>query len=673
MKNPLHRVAAAFLFSAALSAPAFAQWQQVGGLFGEPVYSVRATGTRLFALTQTGVYRSDNNGSSWAQIPQLFLANVVERLAVSGDTITVYANPESYISIDNGDTWNELTAPAGVFSSDVASGGGKAYMSTYGDYFYTSDNSGATWTQVTQGLTTPEINCISTEGSTVYVGTDDGIFKSTNSGTSFSFSGLSGEYVNKVYVKSPNVFAYTATGIYKSGDNGATWAAFQPAIGFADILDFAVSGNRVFASTNGELISSIIFAPSWQVVNMPAATQFSFSVCNQGTELFLGSNRGVAVTSNNGSSWTEINNGIIPSTILSLTVTDTDTLYAGASVYGVSNYSGGFSWNFSGLAMLNSTSMTTDANGAVYSTSEFGINRSTDGGLTWQLINNTPLNPVIAYCADVAINGNLIVGGALQSGVLRSDDYGASWALIGTGLAGAQVGQLTFSGSNIIAGTYNNGLYTSTDGGLTWSQTAGAGEIINDVVALGNKVFAACPSPGGNFISDDGGLTWTQVANGYFDKLAVNDSLIIGSGFTYIEVSRDSGMTFADNTPAPPQVFFLGLHATPTDIYAGSAYDGVWKISISAATGIEESQADLSAGITLYPTVCRDETALHVEESVLGSAPSIQVFDLKGQLLKTEKVTTATTRIDLRNFDKGLYLYRVTGNGVLKTGKIILQ
>lgn len=669
------KLAGSFVLTAAMMMYSFiapAQWQQIGGLYGEPVYSVRANNTTIYALTLAGAYRSDNNGGSWNLIPQLFLQNVVERLSVTGDTVLVFAQPDSYVSLNNGATWNELTPPPGnVFPSCVDAGGGKLYMGTSGDYLYTSTNGGTSWTQVTTGLTTGEISCISTEGSTVFVGTDDGVFQSNNAGSSFTFSGLPGEYIQRVYIKSPNVFAYTGSEIYKSDDNGATWNLFQPAIGFADITDIVVSGSRVFAATNGELISSLTLVPAWQYVNVPSGIQFSNSVCVKGSELLLGSNRGVFTSMNNGSSWTEINNGIVPVAVTGLAVTPGDSVYAGASIHGVSKYNG-TSWEFSGLQMLNANSILHTGNNT-YVAGDFGINRSSDGGQTWVFLNNTPGNPVLSFCNDVAVSGNLIIGAALQNGILRSDDGGATWTLVNNGMPNAQIGSVVFSGSNIIAGSFNDGIFTSTDAGLTWSQTGAPGEIINDVVSIGNIAYAATNSISGNFRSVDGGLTWTAAGGNYYDKLSTSDSIIAASFQGYVELSRDSGITFGYNTPAPSGTAIISNQITGTDLYVGTAYDGVWKITISELTGVAESVQINQFNIKLLPNIFSDHATLWVEGNVISNPLTLNIIDLTGKVIYRQNINDQQTLIDASTLAGGIYFYQVTdGDKNIHSGKMVV-
>src|SRR5687768_5136327 len=90
-----------------------AQWQQLTGLKGERCYFIRATSTELFTGISAGVLSSSNNGNHWTKEPSLYLTNVTGRISTSGDTIVVYADPQSYLSLDNGVTWTEIDNPAG--------------------------------------------------------------------------------------------------------------------------------------------------------------------------------------------------------------------------------------------------------------------------------------------------------------------------------------------------------------------------------------------------------------------------------------------------------------------------------------------------------------------------------------------------------------------------------
>ncbi|MFM7768199.1 MAG: WD40/YVTN/BNR-like repeat-containing protein, partial [Bacteroidota bacterium] len=139
-----------------------AQWSQLSGLYGEPVYNVVATNNKMFAMTSAGVSSSPIAAPNWSIVPPLYLTNVIENLSSSGDSVVAYATPDSYFSTNNGATWSTVSnGPAGVFAGNMVAGAGKIFAITFGDYLYYSVNGGGSWNQITAGLTTSNINSIS--------------------------------------------------------------------------------------------------------------------------------------------------------------------------------------------------------------------------------------------------------------------------------------------------------------------------------------------------------------------------------------------------------------------------------------------------------------------------------------------------------------------------------
>ncbi|MFM7822493.1 MAG: hypothetical protein ACKPB3_01820, partial [Bacteroidota bacterium] len=50
-----------------------AQWSQLSGLYGEPVYNVVATNNKMFAMTSAGVSSSPIAAPNWSIVPPLYL------------------------------------------------------------------------------------------------------------------------------------------------------------------------------------------------------------------------------------------------------------------------------------------------------------------------------------------------------------------------------------------------------------------------------------------------------------------------------------------------------------------------------------------------------------------------------------------------------------------------
>jgi photosystem II stability/assembly factor-like uncharacterized protein len=95
--------------------------------------------------------------------------------------------------------------------------------------------------------------------STVWAGTDDGVYRSTNSGANFSKAGVSGNVHSVLASQSGRVYAAADSGLFASSD-GTTWAAVPgvtpPVVALAeDSVTGAVfagtSGGGVFQSTDG--------------------------------------------------------------------------------------------------------------------------------------------------------------------------------------------------------------------------------------------------------------------------------------------------------------------------------------------------------------------------------------------------------------------------------------
>ena len=93
-----------------------------------------------------------------------------------------------------------------------------------------------------------------------------------------------------------------------------------PCGGYINCL--AISGTNIFAGTNGGVILSTNNGSSWSAVNtgLPPNTSV-WSLAISGTIIFAGTLDGVFLSTDNGSSWIAVNIGLPPSTdVYSLTL-----------------------------------------------------------------------------------------------------------------------------------------------------------------------------------------------------------------------------------------------------------------------------------------------------------------------------------------------------------------
>jgi len=647
-----------------------AQWQQLTGLKGEPCYHIRSTSTNLFTGTSSGVLSSNNNGNLWNIEPDLYLTNITDRISTSGDTIVVYAEPDSYLSLDNGASWNEIPAPAGgsVFVTSMVTENGMLYAGTDGDYFYKSDDYGANWVQVISNLTTSTINFTAAEGNTVFLATDDGIFRSLDQGATFNLVSqtVPGSYYF-VYSDGTYAFAFGTPGIVKSTTNGTSWIPFNPAILYTDITDFLVDGTTVFAATVDQLMKSDVSSPNWAEVIFTDQVDFCFGLCKLGADIYASTNRGVFSTNNLGASWTEKNEGITPITIDAITYHE-GSLFAGASIYGVSSNVSN-TWTYSGLPLLNSFDLLSVGN-ELYGASELGIYKTLDTGATWNIV--TPIgSPLPSFCARVAVSDSLILGASIQNGVLRSGDFGANWSIENTGMVSVPVGSLAISGSNIVAGTYSDGLYVSTDAGFNWSPAGASGTYITDLTSIGNNVIAASYGTG-TFLSTDNGATWNPSVATSFDDVSTSGFRVIASTPTEIYLSEDSGLTYLSAIPGPAGVIIANSCASDSMLYVSTFADGVWQASISELLGIRDLVSN-APGIKILPNFFSDYAMIVADEQVLNEDHTMIISDASGKTVKKFRVQQIQTRILADEFAPGMYFCSlIRDNQVLRTEKFVV-
>ncbi len=650
--------------------PANAQWQHLTGLQGEPAYWIRGTSTDLYTVTANGVLGSSNNGLQWNIIPDLYQTNTVENVSASGDTIVAFAFPQSYLSTDNGLTWNTINdPPASAQINSLIVEDGILLAATAGDYIYRSTDLGVNWNQITQNLGSAFIYGFASEGSTVLAATDDGIYRSTDIGSTYTQVSLPATTVNRLYLSGNYAMAYSSVmGVFKSSDNGVNWQAFEPMIPYVEIRDFCLDGNKIFAAAVDNLIVSDTGAQTWSTVNFNQDVNFCFSIYKKGTSIYAGTNRGVFASANQGNIWTEMNVGITPILTEAMTMLN-DTLFVGSNIYGVSNYTSS-GWAFSGLGLRNTLDLITRGTD-LYTASDFGIYKSTDSGNSWTLINGTPGNPFITFCPRVDVADSLVIGAALNNGILRSGDFGVTWSFENTGFNNASVSCVAISGSNIVAGTYADGIFVSTDAGFTWTPAGAAGEYIVDLTTIGNNVIAASYALSGNFISTDNGATWGQGTADMFEDVSTSGNIVLGSATGFIMLSLDSGQTFQYLTPAPVGTQITGSVASQSDVYVGTNLDGVWKITLSEILSVEENKNAIFA--IMYPNAFRSESFIILDDKFLADEPEFIVTDISGKTIQRNFLTQSRTIFNGEHLNSGLYFYTVKiKSGESTSGKFIV-
>jgi photosystem II stability/assembly factor-like uncharacterized protein len=176
--------------------------------------------------------------------------------------------------------------------------------------------------------------------------------------------------------------------------------------------------------------------------------------------------------------------------------------------------------------------------------------RTINGGRSWQKIYEAPR---AGYVFGIATLGERIAVAAINdSHLIRTEDAGATWHIIDSGLTGAASVTFTSNGVGWLVGR-RGGFYRSTDQGKTWARPSNLPRSFvsydwtsitfaddRSGLAVGNKGMIA--------ITNDGGTTWSELRTDISENLRLarlsgGTGLIIGSQNIYSIV--------LDPTPSP--------------------------------------------------------------------------------------------------------------------------
>jgi hypothetical protein len=136
---------------------------------------VRLNTTTLLACGYQGVYRSTNNGKTWAAANSgLPIGTIGQVLKVVGST--VYLGTDGfYISTNGGQTW-AATGSQNIGSVFNLCINGKTIFAGTWQGIYLSNNNGNSWTAINKGLTNTYVSNINMIGSSVFASTWGGMF-----------------------------------------------------------------------------------------------------------------------------------------------------------------------------------------------------------------------------------------------------------------------------------------------------------------------------------------------------------------------------------------------------------------------------------------------------------------------------------------------------------------
>jgi hypothetical protein len=447
-------------------------WTQTS-LNNRTVYSIAISGSNIFAGTSSlGVYYSSNNGQNWTQTS---LNNKsVFSFAVNGSDIYAGANDGVYLTTNNGQNWTQIGSNNIILSLTMS--GNYLFAGTSGNGIYYTSNNGQSWTNTLSG----HIQVLAVSGSYIYASRLDfssGVYYSIDNGIHWTQTSLNNKAVYALTVRGTDIFAGTDPyGVCYSSNNGTSWIQTNYMNG-GKVNSFATNSTKIYAGAyNGGFLSTNN-GKNWIQIG---SNNDILSLAISGNYLFAGTNgNGVYYTTNDGQSWTQtsLNN----KTVSSLAVSGSN-IYAGVASDGVyTSTNNGQDWTQIRSAC---TVYSLNINGIYLFAGTYnkGIYYTTNNGLSW----TQKLNFYNVY--SLASKDNLIYAGT-ANGLFFSTNDGQNWSQISSGNS---IQSISLIGSNILVGTAANGIYLSTNNGNSWtSKNEGLGQVkVNALIVKNDTLFA---------------------------------------------------------------------------------------------------------------------------------------------------------------------------------------
>lgn len=336
--------------------------------------------------------------------------------------------------------------------------------------------------------------------------------------------------------------------------------------------------------------------------------------------LYAGTAGGVFKSTDGGATWRWSSRGLRGGVVsLAVAPSNGSVVYAGTYENLFLSRDGGATWSLPAQPLGRPVlALAVDPRNArrVWAGTSNGLYWSRDAGASWWITTTDLIARVAEVALDPVHPGTVYAAvEALEdfgaTGIVKSTDGGATWALRNSGLETAppffeESARLAVdpAAPNIVYASFFSAspdgvTYRSTDGGATWKATPGGYPL---AVSRNGAVYA------GALRSTDHGATWQQaaappdVAQRYAAAVTADGTLWAGTSHLGVFRSRDHAATWE---PAS-----RGLHATtitsiaidpeqPRVIYAGAFEAGIWK-TLSGGASWRRADSGLSIDFREY-------------------------------------------------------------------------
>ncbi|MCP4658595.1 MAG: hypothetical protein GY856_24560, partial [bacterium] len=387
-------------------------------------------------------------------------------------------------------------------------------------------------------------------GSTLYAGTTNAIFESTDGGANWGMNRSGRTYSLTSDPTDPSLlYAGSNSEVLRSIDGGVTWSS---AIVSGKVKALAVDPAdtaTVYAGARGSgVLKSSDYGATWQPVSSGFTNLKLTSLAidpNASSTLYAGTEQGgIFKTVDAGGSWTAVNTGLSSSNVRALAIDPLvpANLFAAAADGVYRSADAAVSWELVLSGNMTSLSVTVGSPLSVYAGDQSGDAwKSSDGGTTWELVADLE-NVGSIYGIAIDSSAAAVYLGTSWSGVIKSVDD-VTWNEVNHGLNGGRTTALAIDPATpaiVYVANREGRIYKTIDGGAHWSRAdAGLpGFWVTDVVVDPTDPSTVYASNAvGVYKSVDGGGLWTHATTDGLVGEAVSRLAIDPAGSLYAAAS----------------------------------------------------------------------------------------------------------------------------------------
>ena len=536
--------------------------------------------TTLFAVTNNGLYRTENSGGDWD----------VVRSGSYRDLEFKPGNPETvYVCTSNSFHRSTMGGDAGTWTT-------------------TSSGLPCCETRVALAVSAAEPNWVYyLAGGGTSTGNFRGLYRSTNSGASFS-----------TIITSPNILDGSLAGNDNCND-GCDQAGYDLAIAVDpnDADEVITGGINVWRCEDIDVSNTWNIIAHWNT-NTVNSNNLEYThadihelVYQTNDRLWCGSDGGIFRSTNDGIDWTDRTsagtaNGLIGTQFYRIagTASNSNILIGGTQDNGSNRWSGGNDiTHFDGADGMDCMISQANSNTQFHMRQRGSLYRSTNAGSSITFIRPGSSRGAWVTPVDMDHSNSSEIWAGYRDTIYRSTNSGTTWTGFLPG--GNQLDLFTYiwcapSNSSVVYAATVDNLFKTTNNGTSWTNVTGtlpigntsnqqitgittdfdnSGDVWVSVNGLvdGNKVYRSL----------DGGSTWTNYTADlpnvavncvvYDDNQVHDNAIYVGTdiGIFYRDGTLSNWIPFSTGLPRVP-VFDMEVNTGAGVVRAGTFGRGIW-------------------------------------------------------------------------------------------------